>query len=582
MANPDYRPPKEPSQLEHLATSYPYDDRIPYTAWLKMAHNTYKKARAEEEANHNYPEAYLFYHRFLDMILVKIPSHPEFVDRSSYQILRDKYTKVHQRCQALKPLIESEIEEFNLARKLRKKKILEQRQLAKQRSQLHSSVQEEGEEEEEEEERPQQNFQEEGNSKETYDEEEEFDASQFGQESFQLRRNFSDLTTTTSDQRSQPIVRYPSLNFDQPPPQFAFAKTPVDTTPQIKEIKEGSIVNDDVQNNQLAHQHQVQQSYSQENVSNGSTIERATNAVNNLDEDFEFDNGDEDHDVDEESILVPDYPTIANEPSLIKMYKPFQQSPEEQSTPHPLPDGEDAINFTNSPITISSPQRPPKVKSAEEIKSANNSKISINDQESANDVDVVDHQVEAFTEGGIPLKTVFIPVEIQSKFTAISAAQTAKDIETCGILCGKLVHNAFYVTDLVIPDQNGTSNTCSTSNEEQLLSYVDANDLFILGWIHTHPTQACFLSSVDLHTQNGYQLMLPESIAIVVAPNSNPNFGIFRLSDPFGVNLITNCAKRGFHPHTEEGLYDMCSKNNGGHVSVKRNLPLKVTDIRTT
>jgi STAM-binding protein len=51
-----------------------------------------------------------------------------------------------------------------------------------------------------------------------------------------------------------------------------------------------------------------------------------------------------------------------------------------------------------------------------------------------------------------------------------------------------------------------------------------------LGWIHTHPTQTCFLSSIDLHTHFSYQVMLPEAIAIVMAPTSVPDSGIFSLS----------------------------------------------------
>ena len=34
----------------------------------------------------------------------------------------------------------------------------------------------------------------------------------------------------------------------------------------------------------------------------------------------------------------------------------------------------------------------------------------------------------------------------------------------------------------------------------------DKRSLYPLGWIHTHPTQTCFLSSVDVHTQCGYQV----------------------------------------------------------------------------
>lgn len=43
-------------------------------------------------------------------------------------------------------------------------------------------------------------------------------------------------------------------------------------------------------------------------------------------------------------------------------------------------------------------------------------------------------------------------------------------------------------------------------------------ELYPLGWIHTHPTQTCFLSSIDVHTQCGYQTMLDEAVAIVMAP----------------------------------------------------------------
>ena len=36
--------------------------------------------------------------------------------------------------------------------------------------------------------------------------------------------------------------------------------------------------------------------------------------------------------------------------------------------------------------------------------------------------------------------------------------------------------------------------------------YQDRHSLLILGWIHTHPTQTVFMSSVDLHTHCSYQV----------------------------------------------------------------------------
>lgn len=52
--------------------------------------------------------------------------------------------------------------------------------------------------------------------------------------------------------------------------------------------------------------------------------------------------------------------------------------------------------------------------------------------------------------------------------------------------------------------------------------------VFLGRQIHTHPTQSCFMSSLDLHSHASYQVMLAEAVAIVCAPKHNPSFGIFR------------------------------------------------------
>lgn len=94
----------------------------------------------------------------------------------------------------------------------------------------------------------------------------------------------------------------------------------------------------------------------------------------------------------------------------------------------------------------------------------------------------------------------------------------------CGILCGTLINNALFITCLLIPEQECTSDTCETINEEAYVTYCIENDLLVLGWIHTHPTQTCFMSSRDLHTHAGYQTMMKESIAIVCAPRYDPSY----------------------------------------------------------
>ena len=127
----------------------------------------------------------------------------------------------------------------------------------------------------------------------------------------------------------------------------------------------------------------------------------------------------------------------------------------------------------------------------------------------------------AYLENGSPLRTIFLPPELRTRFLSIAEPNTTMDLETCGILCGTLISNALFISKLVIPEQKGTSDTCETLNETRIFDYVDGEDLMVLGWIHTHPTQTCFMSSRDLHTHSGYQVMISESIAIVCAPSKD-------------------------------------------------------------
>jgi STAM-binding protein len=129
----------------------------------------------------------------------------------------------------------------------------------------------------------------------------------------------------------------------------------------------------------------------------------------------------------------------------------------------------------------------------------------------------------ATLENGTPLRTMFLPASLRSTFLQIAHPNTSANLETCGILCGTLIQNALFVSRLVIPEQEATSDTCATKDEEGLFEYCDKEDLMVFGWIHTHPTQTCFMSSVDLHTHSGYQMMMRESIAIVCAPSKRPS-----------------------------------------------------------
>ncbi|OJJ79744.1 putative endosome-associated ubiquitin isopeptidase (AmsH) [Aspergillus glaucus CBS 516.65] len=185
----------------------------------------------------------------------------------------------------------------------------------------------------------------------------------------------------------------------------------------------------------------------------------------------------------------------------------------------------------------------------------------------------------AYLENGTPLRTVFLPPDLRTQFLILAASNTRRNLETCGILCGTLISNALFVSRLLVPEQTSTSDTCETVNESAIFDYCDSEDLMVLGWIHTHPTQTCFMSSRDLHTHCGYQVMLPESIAIVCAPSQTPDWGIFRLTDPPGLKTVLNCTQPGlFHPHSETNIYTDALRP--GHVFEAKGLEFETVDLR--
>jgi STAM-binding protein len=229
------------------------------------------------------------------------------------------------------------------------------------------------------------------------------------------------------------------------------------------------------------------------------------------------------------------------------------------------------------------------------------------------------------------LRDVHISVALMEDFLRFAAANTRRGVESCGILAGSLSANdsVFTVTTLIMPKQSGTSDTvqvrraagaggaaaasCSAPpqlapsrpgpgsssrprpapthppqpptpaqalNEEEIFDVQFARGLYPLGWIHTHPTQTCFLSSIDMHTQCGYQTMLEEAVAVVMAPTDRTKkCGLFRLSTPGGLGLVQRCSSRGFHSHpatdTGQDIYELC-----GHVYLNPRTSHEVIDLR--
>lgn len=179
------------------------------------------------------------------------------------------------------------------------------------------------------------------------------------------------------------------------------------------------------------------------------------------------------------------------------------------------------------------------------------------------------------------LQDVHISVRLMEDFIDLAKDNTEKDLETCGVLGAFLERGTFYVTTLIIPKQESTSSSCLAINEAEVFSIQNERSLFPVGWIHTHPSQSCFMSSIDLHTQFSYQVMVPEAFAIVVAPTDNSRkCGIFRITNPSGMKVLRECQENdGFHPHSETSdgspIYENCT-----HVYTNSNLRFEIFDLR--
>lgn len=179
------------------------------------------------------------------------------------------------------------------------------------------------------------------------------------------------------------------------------------------------------------------------------------------------------------------------------------------------------------------------------------------------------------------LRHLIIPASLMMQFMRHAMANTMNNLETCAVLCGKLSENHLTITHCIFPPQNATADTCVTHDEETLLNVQTKLDLLTLGWIHTHPSQSCFLSSIDLHTQYSYQLMMPESIAIVCAPSqaaAAKHQGIFSINEK-GMKLLANCKLNGFHQHA--GCEDGDLYGDAQHILLNPRLPCEFIDLRT-
>jgi len=180
-----------------------------------------------------------------------------------------------------------------------------------------------------------------------------------------------------------------------------------------------------------------------------------------------------------------------------------------------------------------------------------------------------------FQKAPSSLTAIHLPSDLVAGFVRIARENTKRDIETCGVLTGKFLHreDAYAITHCVIPKQKGSANTVQTLCEEELIGVQEQYGVVTLGWIHSHPSQTCFLSSVDMHCQLSYQIMMPNAVAIVFAPTDKTE--TFSLTKK-GVDVLSKCQCQGFHRHENAvGLYEKAT-----HVLPDKRRQCQFIDLR--
>lgn len=100
-----------------------------------------------------------------------------------------------------------------------------------------------------------------------------------------------------------------------------------------------------------------------------------------------------------------------------------------------------------------------------------------------------------------------MPETLIQEFIDRAAENTANKIETVALLGAVEEDGVWIIRKMVFPDQKGSRDWCHPTDQGELdqATHLIEEGLIVIGWIHSHPSQDCFLSSVDLHTQLNYQ-----------------------------------------------------------------------------
>jgi 26S proteasome regulatory subunit N11 len=98
-------------------------------------------------------------------------------------------------------------------------------------------------------------------------------------------------------------------------------------------------------------------------------------------------------------------------------------------------------------------------------------------------------------------------------------------VEVMGLIIGEYIENSMYISisDVFAMPQTGTGVSVEAIDPAfqtkmlDMLRQISVLDT-IIGWYHSHPGFGCWLSGVDINTQQNFEQLNQKSIAIVIDP----------------------------------------------------------------
>ncbi|CDK26723.1 unnamed protein product [Kuraishia capsulata CBS 1993] len=97
-------------------------------------------------------------------------------------------------------------------------------------------------------------------------------------------------------------------------------------------------------------------------------------------------------------------------------------------------------------------------------------------------------------------------------------------MEVMGLMLGEFVDEfTVHVIDVFAMPQSGTGVSVEAVDDVFQTKMMDmlkqtGRDEMVVGWYHSHPGFGCWLSSVDINTQQSFEQLNPRAVAVVIDP----------------------------------------------------------------